>query len=545
MEFKRRVPWYDFLFSKPKNVTTLSPSEATQEFSRAQKIYQEYVEKQPIDEITASLLENGTMKDRFASYKVMAQDTPLLMLDYLKKLNELMNGKVRHQVDAMNCAATIYIKSLLPNRPLRKFADQVIKNSSEKLLLLFYFEDRLKYYYGEFIKNTERAARAKQNFVRDPAIKTLGELMKEKPENELIILNILVDKFGDPLAAVSQVASHAIHNVLVSNPKMNSFVSSTIKKRMNAYTTEAAKKRALKFLGQLKVQANDKEGASEMLQTVREQLIPLLNKRGRENKDNSKVISSLMRSAEKCAEVCDPKELKELIDPLYIFVAGSSILTALPTLHLLYVLHKAQGEIPAKFYQFFYAFFNNTEFGNSTKQPQVLNFLLDVLKNEKDAVIACNFIHRLLHIGLHMNITFTVSALYFTATIFKERPDVKTMISKVNPALEATYNFSNEAPTNEGATVTFPWILNLYMQHYHPAVRELATKIAKNADIEYNSDPFADFAVTSQLNHIAGNPPEDEPELVKDCFKEFDDIPDFDDDEDDDEENEENKEKEE
>jgi hypothetical protein len=309
---------------------------------------------------------------------------------------------------------------------------------------------------------------------------------------------------------------------------------------MNNYTTDAAKKRALKFLGQLKIQANDKEAASELLQTVREQLIPLLNKKGRECKDNSKVISSLMRSAEKCAEICDPKELKELIDPLYAFVAASPILTALPTLHLLYVLHKAQGDIPPKFYQFFYAFFNNTEFGNSTKQPQVLNFLLDVLKDEKDPVIACNFIHRLLHIGLHMNIAFTVSALYFTATMFKERPDVKTMITKANPALESKYNFSNEAPTNEGATVTFPWILNLYMQHYHPSVVALATKIASNADIEYNSDPFADFAVTAQLNHIAGNPVEDEPELVKDCFKEFDEIPDFDDnDDDDDDENEE------
>ena len=537
MEFKRGVPWYEIIWSKSKSNEKLPQNEISREFNRAEKIYNDYVENQPIDEITASILEKGTLKDRFASYKVMAQDTPLLMLEYLKKLNELMSGKPRLQVDSMSCAAAIYGKNLLPKRrPLKKFADQVTRNCSDRVLLLYYFEDRLKYYYAEFIKATERAARAKQDFVRDPAIKTLGELMKQAPENELVILNILVDKFGDPLAAVSNIASIAIHNVLKDNPGMSPHVSKIIKQRMNNFS-EPGKKRALKFIGQLQLQKDDKEAASELLATVREQLIPQL---GKQNKENAKVISSLMRSAERCAEICDPKELKELVDPLYIFIAAAPISTALPALRLLHVLHKAQGSIPDKFYQFFYAFFNQTDFGSSQKHPQVLNFLLDVLKQEEDPKIACNFLHRLLHIGLHMNVMFTISVLYFCSTLFNEKPAIKGMMQKVQPELEMKYDFASESPNGEAATVTFPWILNLYMKHYHPAVVELAKKLAKGEEIQYNGDPFHDFSPTTQLNHISGRKiEEDEQELLTNCFKEFDQIPDFEDLDNDDENDEE------
>ena len=526
MEFKRGVPWYEFIWSKQTNQQEKLPQNLiSKEFDRAEKIYNEFVENQPIDEITANILENGTMKDRYASYKVLAQDHPLLMLEYLKKLNELMKGKPRLQVDSMACASQIYAKSLLPKkRPLKKFADQITRNASDRVLLLYYFEDRLKYYYAEFIKATERAARARQDFVRDPAIKTLGELMKEAPENELVILNILVDKFGDPLTSVSNVASIAIHNVLKDNPGMSPHVSKIIKQRMNSFS-EPGKKRALNFIGQLQLQKDDKEAASELLATVREQLIPQL---GRQKKEDSRVISSLMRSAERCAEICDPKELKELVDPLYIFIAAAPISTALPALRLLHKLHKAQGSIPDKFYQFFYAFFNQTDFGSSQKHPQVLNFLLDVLKEEDDPKIACNFLHRLLHIGLHMNVMFTVSVLYFCATLFKEKPAVKSMMQRIQPELELQYDFTSEAPNSEAATVTFPWILNLYTKHYHPAVVELAEKLASGKDIEYNGDPFHDFSATTQLNHISGKKiDDDEQELLSKSFKEFDQIPDF------------------
>lgn len=527
MEFKRGVPWYQLMYIKNQQFEKVPPHEVKRSFERAEKIYQNWIEKQSIDEITENLLEKGTMKDKFASYKVLAQDEPLQMLEYLKTINELLADKPRMQVDAMNCGVQIYTKTLLPRRFLRKFADQPLKDAAENHLLVYYFEDRLKFYFDEFVKRIERAARAQQEFLRDNAIKSLGDLLRLTRENEKVLLNILIDKFGDPLAAVSNSAGKTIESVLKQHPQMTNETIKILQSRLGKFT-EPAKKRALKFIGQLNLERGDKQASRDALATVRKELIPLLSKN---DDSNNKVMASLMKQAQKCAEICDPKDIQDFIDPLYSYIEHSSFTTTLPALRLLYSIHKQAGQIPPKFYQFFYKFFNSPDLGSSTKHPQILNFMLEVLKAENDNTIVCQFLHRLLHIGLHMNDMFAVSVLYFCANIFKEKPNLKTMITKVDPELERKYDFRSDSPKSEAAPVTFPWILNMYMNSFHPAVKELAQKIAKLSDVKYDGDPFDDFSVTNQLKRIAGikEATEDDQELLNNGFFGFESIPDFED----------------
>ncbi|EAY23281.1 hypothetical protein TVAG_185890 [Trichomonas vaginalis G3] len=529
MEFKRGVPWYQLMYMKTDKIEKVPPHEVNRSFERAEKNYQNWIEKQSFDEITENILEKGTLKDKFASYKVLAQDEPLKMLEYLKTINELLAGKPRLQVDAMNCGVSIYTKFLLPKRNLRKFAVEPLKDAPENHLLLFYFEDRLKFYFDEFTKRLERAARAKQEFLRDNAIRQLGELLRLTKENSAVHLNILIDKFGDPLSAVSNIAKGTIQTVLRQHPYMCDQVVKVLQSRMNKFT-EPAQKRALKFIGQINIKNGSDDTAKEVLKTARKQLMAILDKK---DESNNKVITALMKSVQNCVGKCEPKEVEEIIDPLYRYIQHSSIVTTLPALRLLYVIHRAHGEIPIKFYEFFYKFFNSADLGSSNKHPQILNFLLEVLKAENDNSITCTFLHRLLHIGLHMNDMFAVSVLYFCAALFKEKPQLRSMIKKVNPDLEKKYDFRSDSPKSEGSTVTFPWILNMYMNYFHPSVVELATAIATGNEVKYDGDPFDDFAVTTQLKHIAGitEISEDDQKLVTNCFVGFDAIPDFDDEE--------------
>jgi len=525
MNFKRGVPWFNFLCVNPSSKSDIPKHEITKLHERSKHLYLNYISELKEDPINQSILEKGTLKDKFAAYKVMASETPLQTLTILESLNRMLDDKPRLQLDSINCGIEIYTKCMLPtDRTLRKFAEQPIRNAKDSHLLLYYFEDAIKSSYSEFITKIEKSARSPQPFLRDPAIRAIGELLRSCPENEHVLLNILIDKFGDPLSAVASVATNTILSVLKMHPQMNAAIVDIIQKEMKKFTP-SSRKRALKFLGQINVNKKDQDTANEMLGTVKDELLSALKK---PDPSNNKVISSLMKSVEKCASVCSPDELKGLIDPLYSFVSTSSFQSSLPALRLLYSIHKASEPIPQKFYLSLYSFFSSPDFGNSSKHPQLLNLLLQALEEESDLSIASSFAHKLLHIGLHMNIAFTASVLHFISKLFEKKPALKSIITSTDPVKELNYNIMDDNPLNSSSTVTFPWILSMYHTHYHPSIRELADSVVKGELSSYQGDPFEDFSTSRILNRIIGNgSKDDESGLFNNAYIDFDSIPDF------------------
>ena len=208
--FATNTPWYKLLIHVPQAADN-PPHEVKSAMDRAAKIYNYYVEEQEVDELTESIIKEGTIADKYAAMKTCAQQTPLLMLRHLETLNDMLAGKPRKAIDAMRNAAVIYTEYLLPpDRPLRKFENQPIHGAGRNHLLLFYFEEKLRTYYADFINKIEKMARSHQAFLRDPAIRTIADLLRTAPEAERVLLNILVNKFGDPLKQVASVATNAI-----------------------------------------------------------------------------------------------------------------------------------------------------------------------------------------------------------------------------------------------------------------------------------------------------------------------------------------------
>ncbi|OHS98800.1 hypothetical protein TRFO_01853 [Tritrichomonas foetus] len=532
MNFQSGVPWHQLLLTSGKGSAqqSMSRQEINRLLQKSSKIYEEYVQSQEDDdELTKEIMESGTRKDKFSAIKVSVQETPLLSLKHLKELNEQMSSKPRTAIEAMQNAVQIYTKYLLPSRPLKSFEDQPLKTAKDSGLCIFYFEDQLKRTYSEFIKNVEIMAKAHQQFIREPAIRALGELLRSAPENEQVLLAILVDKFGDPLKQVSVVATSTILSVLKDHPQMTQAVVNAIKVQQPKFTEES-QKRTMKFIGQLTLGKKDTDTARDLLETVKPQLIEVLTSN---DPSNSKVLSSLMRSAEKCATVCSPKDMDSLIKPLYDFVQTAPLTSSLPALKLLFTIHKLSGKIPIEFYNFLYSALLASDFTGSSKHPQLLNFLMESLSSETDNNIICNFVHRLLQVGLEMNITFATAVLVFVMKLFEKKPEIWSIFKSENPEVEKTYDFNSTNLQSAAARETFPWILSLYVKHYHPAIQTLAKTLVSQNNIEYTGDVFDDFATTKQLYRIThGGTQATESDLFNNCFKEFDEIPDFPDEED-------------
>lgn len=524
-------PWHQLLYyGDSARAADLPRQEVNRLLGRARELYADYAASLAGDELTEEMRAGGTLKDRIALYRVQAQERPLGALEGLRALGDMLAGKPRVALDAMAALVQIYAKSLLPDRALRKFDDQPLRGAKDFHLIVFFFEDQLKIQYAAFVESIGRLAKSVQQFVREPAIKAAGELLRAKPENERALLALLVDKFGDPLKQVAAAATRAILDVLRAHPQMNQAVIAEIKTQLPNFS-EDSQKRAMNFIGQISLGKNDAETARELLNTVKPQILKILGLKQNVN-ENAKVLKSLMRSAQKCAAVCEPKDMAALVEPLYRYVKTAGNGVSLPALNLLYEIHKAAGNVPNQFYEYFFNILLSFDFSGSGKLPNFLNLLMEALLAETNCTVVAGFVHRLLHVALEMNTTFAAAVLIFTIKIFEGKKELETMFKNVNPEAERNFRYDCKNPAGQESLETFPWILSLYMKHFNPTIRALAKSIFAHTAISYETDPFDDFATTTLLGRIAGTQKLDNELLNKD-FMGFDEIPDFIDDDDD------------
>jgi hypothetical protein len=156
-----------------------------------------------------------------------------------------------------------------------------------------------------------------------------------------------------------------------------------------------------------------------------------------------------------------------------------------------------------------------------------MNFILEVLMAEQDPAPPSCFVHRLLHVGLHMNASFVVAVLMLVGKLFEAKPDLQLLFRSEDPKSENEFDFQS-GDLSPNALKTFPWILSMYVTHFHPVVRELATSLISQSAIAYEGDPFDEFATTTQLKRAVAGPEDDEAgERLAAAFAGFDEIPGF------------------
>lgn len=522
MNFPKNQKWFSIMKLSDKKQEPLNQKEVEILYDKAKNLYQKYVDSQELDEIQQMLLKSGTRKDRFNSYINLTKENPLLSLSYLEIINELLESKQRMQIDALQCAVTLYGSILLPNnRLLIPFGKQPLKNTSDRTLVLFYFEDRLKKLFREFIKKLEKCAFAKQEVIRSKAIYSIGDILKNVAENDRVLLEMLVNKFGDPLSNVSKVAQKVLNSVLREHPAMSGEVCKAIKARLDGFN-EVSRKRALKFIGGITIEKGGDVANDELLNIIKTELIPALNN---PDESNNKVLKSLSNAAEKLSS----SDLHIIVEPLYNFISRTSFSQSFYAIKLLY---KAVGSSPGdKYYETLFNFVSNPEIHSCSWQPKLLDFMLEVLLNEKNEKIVCIFIHKFLQIGLHMQSRFTASILYLCHIVVSKKPGCLTMLNNFDMESETAYNFAKFRSGVNTAYSTFPWILSLYVNHYNPSIARLGQLLFSNEKNTYDSDPYTDFALTETIKRLAGNN-EGNHEFINEIYTEFDNIPNFEQDDD-------------
>jgi ribosome biogenesis protein MAK21 len=108
----------------------------------------------------STILKSGTVSDKVSALTILIQESPLF---HFKQLNDvLFEGMAlkkarREALMAVDSIKDLLLKSILPDRKLKYFADQPFSAAkcSSTHAILWYFEDLIKKFFYKFIQLLE------------------------------------------------------------------------------------------------------------------------------------------------------------------------------------------------------------------------------------------------------------------------------------------------------------------------------------------------------------------------------------------------------
>lgn len=222
----------------------------------------------------AKMAQTGTMSDKIASMRMHIEAAPLLSLPQLKKLIQMAQKNNRAEagaaIDALVELTAKEGNGVLPDDRklstwtfLQDACKQLVLNGesssgkgglSSKLkgavldtvltvdeatvarkiqnsiLLTRYFEDSLKIIYGGLISCVRSGAFDQVSFHKTKCVQHFQTLLVSKPEQEHVLLENLVNKFGDSESKVSSLVAKLCVQVVAKQPLFKSIVAREIER---------------------------------------------------------------------------------------------------------------------------------------------------------------------------------------------------------------------------------------------------------------------------------------------------------------------------
>ena len=179
-----------------------------------------------------TVLKSGTLNDKFAAYVLLIQDSPVHNVGVIETLIDFVNLKSRRPcLMAIDNLQKLFLEVLLnPDRKLRNFDKNPFHNLSnisggnkdtiDRYLITWMFEDNLKKLYLKFLDNLELVSKDSIDKTRIRSLSCVMEMVAGNPEQESLLLSRLVNKLGDPSRSVAAKAMYLLSQLLERHPVM-------------------------------------------------------------------------------------------------------------------------------------------------------------------------------------------------------------------------------------------------------------------------------------------------------------------------------------
>ncbi|KAK9243951.1 CBF/Mak21 family-domain-containing protein [Lipomyces tetrasporus] len=479
----------------------------------------------------SEIMNAGTLSDRISALTLLIQESPLHSTRSLTGLLALAKKKNRTAaLQAVEALKDLFSNgNVLPDRKLVWFTHQ---NSASRSLLsavafhtdsnvdgktaklarqwmvLWAFEDWLKQFYFSFVQLLETLSHDPVVHVRTSILRDIMDLMRDKPEQEVNLLRLGVNKLGDADRQTASKASHLILALEQAHPAMKRVIINSVSElvfRPNA--DYHAQYYSMITLNQTIVTNRDKDLANALIeiyftlferlmaeskyakeeamaekkvkkkgrwksnkkpQRVSANLIPRAGQKPKSSPEaqeeaNMRLISAILTGLNRAFpySLLDDEVFKSHLSVIYHVARSGNFNTRVQALMLLYQISSVNQVQSDRFYRTLYESLLDPRVITSSKQALYLNLVFKALKNDINAERVKAFSKRLMQIAAEtQNIGFCAGVIYLLREVESTAPYLRSLITDPPDHADSDHEVFKDAPDEDDETKPEPLTLS-------------------------------------------------------------------------------------
>lgn len=478
------------------------------------------------------IISSGTLNDKIGALTLMIQESPLHTMRSLEVLVSMAKKKNRNQsIQSIAALKDLFVSTVLPDRKLRRFEDSC-SSIDPKSLLVWAFEDWLRKQYLNFLKMVEELSMDHLSYSRSNTLKVLSDLLIAKPEQESILLRLLVNKLGDSDRKIASKTSYQILQVENVHPAMKEIIISSIEEllfRPNA--GHHAHYYSMIALNQTLLTSDNAKVANKLIDiyfTFFQKVViqwkpsePVEKKEGKISKKalrrmkedekaaeqreehNTKLVSAVLTGVNRAFPFSglSAEDFQKHMDSIFRITHSGSFNTSIQALVLIWQVTSSSGIALDRFYRSLYASLNDPRLVRSSKHTIYLNLLFRAIKNDPDVARAKAFIKRLLHICGMQHPSFVVGSLFLLMKLESTLVGIRGMMTQPEEMEDETYDGRTREPLHSNASKTCLWELLPFTKHFHPTISLYADRCLAHQNIP-SKPALADFSFSHFLDRF-------------------------------------------
>ena len=566
--------WYDYCHDTPgRNATiTTNPPEKGQSNHQTLiikfKTKADNIMKDELSLLTTSkdekwvesTMKKGTLKDRIAAMSVLVSTNPVHKIFALDQLLDLAVNQSNSRVAQLAAEALedLFLNNLLVptrkliamhQRPLYLYDTNTNTTLSPRVLLLWRFEDLLLEKYNSFLRGYLQATlKDGMDLSKLFSLRCASRLLRGAPQGEAVLLQLLVNKLGDPSKKTAAAAGHELRKVLDQHPNMQTVIAREVQQLAHRPAlSPKALYNCIIFLNQLQLSTHDKALPTSLIATyfrlfdvaTKERdvlqgrllgaLLSGVNRAHPFLQDNDEALRTHMDALYRIVHTAPPSASTQALLLLFHVAVGNTQTTAeAPPSTARNAIKKGatvtttakttKTDTKDRFYRALYS--KLIHISNGKHLTIFFNLLYKSMKYDTNVTRVLVFCKRLLCTCMHGTAPVLAASLFLVHEILKLHPALLPCLTTVLEGPPTTWDANQREPalaapkmgddSNQELVTTGIglWENPLLQHHVHPSVSKFAQTLG--GTMNYQGDPLKDFALGPFLDKFAYKNPKKE-----------------------------------
>ncbi|ODQ65289.1 CBF-domain-containing protein, partial [Nadsonia fulvescens var. elongata DSM 6958] len=438
----------------------------------------------------SQILTSGTLNDKISAFTLLIQESPLHNMKSFESILGLCKKKSRtSSVQGISALKDLFISGVLPNRKLKWFKNQPLANDTpNSWLIIWAFEDWLKQFYFQLLQIIEVLTHDSVVFVKTNVVAHITDLLKAKPEQEVNLLRLVVNKLGDSDKKVASKVSYLVLQLQMAHPAMKKVIIDAISEVIfRSGVDYHARYYSIITLNQTIIAHREKDVANALVNIYFNLFERLLSedknirkmallekekpkkkarwktakgKKGGEKQQqkaddvvkeesHAKLISAILTGLNRAFPFSDlPDDVfSSHMDSLFRITHSSNFGTSVQALMLIFQVSQSKQTLSDRFYRTLYESLLDPRLISSSKQSLYLNLLFKALKEDFNVNRVRAFVKRIIQVSISwINIGSVAGMVYLLSELFTVKPVLRTIL-----AVNGEYDSDDEEEFKDAA----------------------------------------------------------------------------------------------